>query len=137
MQTIQQYYTSARHIDLSGRDYSEESKYYNPDKVQNAQIDLKITEGTNTPSFQMLQNDFLMQLFERNAIDVKTMLENCSLPFAPKILETIKRNEQELASRQMMSGVPGEMMPPANELMMRAGNDAFASPEDGRVNSLK
>lgn len=137
MQTIQQYYTSARHIDLSGRDYSEESKFYNPDKVQNAQIDLKITEGTNTPSFQMLQNDFLMQLFERNAIDVKTMLENCSLPFAPKILETIKRNEQELASRQMMSGVPGEMMPPANELMMQAGNDAFASPEDGRVNSLK
>lgn len=65
MQTIQQYYTSARHIDLSGRDYSEEAKYYDPDKVQNAQIDLKITEGTNTPSFQMLQNDFLMQLFEK------------------------------------------------------------------------
>lgn len=133
MQTIQQYYTSARHIDLSGRDYSEESKYYDPDKVQNAQIDLKITEGTNTPSFQMLQNDFLMQLFDKNAIDVKTMLENCSLPFAPKILETIKRNEQELASQQMMSGVPGGMMPPSNALMQQAGNDSFASAEDGQV----
>lgn len=133
MQTIQQYYTSARHIDLSGRDYSEESKYYDPDKVQNAQIDLKITEGTNTPSFQMLQNDFLMQLFKCNAIDVKTMLENCSLPFAPKILETIKRNEQELASQQMMSGVPGGMMPSSNVLMQQAGNDALASAEDGQV----
>lgn len=135
MQTIQQYYTSARHIDLSGRDYSEESKYYDPDKVQNAQIDLKITEGTNTPSFQMLQNDFLMQLFERNAVDVKTMLENCSLPFAPKILETIKRNEQELAKQQMMSGVPSGIMPPPNALMKQAGNDAFASIEDGQVRS--
>ena len=133
MQTIQQYYTSARHIDLSGRDYSEEAKYYDPDKVQNAQIDLKITEGTNTPSFQMLQNDFLMQLFERNAIDVKTLLENCSYPFATKILEAIKRNEQALMNQQAMGGFPGEMMPQGNALMQRAGNDAFASPEDGMV----
>lgn len=133
MQTIQQYYTSARHIDLSGRDYSEEAKYYDPDKVQNAQIDLKITEGTNTPSFQMLQNDFLMQLFERNAIDVKILLENCSYPFAVKILEAVKRNEQAMMSQQAMGGIPQDMMPSGNSLMQKVANDRFAAPEDGIV----
>lgn len=133
MQTIQQYYNSVRHIDLSGRDYSEESKFYDPAKVQNVQIDLKVTEGTNTPSFQMLQNDFLMQLFERSAIDVKTLLENCSLPFAPKILEAIKRNEQEMASNGMMSGMPQGIMPSGNPLMSRANNDSYAMPDDGMV----
>nr|DAW92970.1 MAG TPA: portal protein [Caudoviricetes sp.] len=133
MQTIQQYYTSARHIDLSGRDYSEEAKYYDPDKVQNAQIDLKITEGTNTPSFQMLQNDFLMQLFERNAIDVKILLENCSYPFAVKILEAVKRNEQAMMSQQAMGGIPQDMMPSGNSFMQKVANDRFAAPEDGIV----
>lgn len=136
MQTIQQYYTSARHIDLSGRDYSEEAKYYDPDKVQNAQIDLKITEGTNTPSFQMLQNDFLMQLFERNAIDVKTLLENCSYPFATKILEAIKRNEQALMNQQAMGGIPQDVMPGNNNLMQKVNNDQFATPEDGIVKTV-
>lgn len=132
MQTIQQYYNSARHIDLSGRDYSEEAKYYDPDKVQNAQIDLKITEGTNTPSFQMLQNDFLMQLFERNAIDTKMLLENCSYPFATKILEAIKRNEQELMQQQAMSGIPQGVMP-ATPMMQKLGNDQMAGADDGVV----
>lgn len=136
MQTIQQYYTSARHIDLSGRDYSEEAKYYDPDKVQNAQIDLKITEGTNTPSFQMLQNDFLMQLFEKNAIDVKIMLENCSYPFATRILEAVKRNEQELMQQQVMAGIPQDTMPPANGLMQKANNDQLTTPQDGIVNKM-
>lgn len=127
MQTIQQYYTQARHIDLSGRDYSEEAKYYDPDKVQNAQIDLKIVEGSNTPSYQALQNDFLMQLFERNAVDVRVLLENCSYPFASKILETIKRNEQQLAAGQPMQGVAPQDMPRVNPLMQRAMGQAPAS----------
>lgn len=133
MQTIQQYYNSVRHIDLSGGDYSEESKYYDPSKAQNVQIDLKITEGANTPSFQMLQNDFLMQLFDKNAIGVKTLLENCSLPFAPKILEAIKRNEQEMASNEMMSGIPQGIMPSGTPLMSRANNDSYAMLDDGMV----
>ena len=136
MQTIQQYYTSARQIDLSGRDYSKEAKYYNPEKVQNAQIDLKLTEGTNTPSYQALINDFLMQLFERNAIDVKMLLENISYPFATKILETIKRNEEELARSQAMTGIPPEMLTQGGAggaLSAKMMNDSLATAGDGQV----
>lgn len=132
MQTIQQYYVSARYIDLAGRDYSEESKYYDPEKVQNSQIDLKLTEGLNTPSYQALVNDFLMQLFDKNAIDVKMLLENTSYPFATKILESIKRNEQQLQEQQAMLGIPQGIMPQQG-LMANVNNDALASQQDGVV----
>lgn len=146
MQTIQQYYTSARHIDLSGRDYSEEAKYYNPDKVQGAQIDIQITEGSNTPSFQMLENEFLMSLFEKNAIDVKTMLENSSYPFASKILESIKRNEEEMAKMQQqmpIQGIDPQIMQQVQqqaanpELIRMMNDDSRASSKDGVVQSAR
>lgn len=129
MQTIQQYYTSARHIDLSGRDYSEEAKYYNPDKVQGAQIDIQITDGSNTPSFQMLENEFLMNLFGRNAIDVKTLLENSSYPFSSKILESIKRNEEQMAeaqARQQQMAIQGLDPQVLQQLQQQAGNQQLA-----------
>lgn len=137
MQTIQQYYDSPRYIELGGKDYSEESKYYDPEKVQGAQLDLELTEGTNTPTFQMLENEFLMKLFEMQAINVKTLLENSSLPFASKILESIKRAEQEMAENQNMTQMdPALMQQIASQnpaLMEKMMNDANASPQDGMI----
>ena len=110
MKTIQQFYTEGRYIDLAGSQYNEESKWYNPDKVQNAEIDLTISEGYNTPAYQMLGNEFLMELFKANALDVKTMLENSSYPFAQKILEALRRNEEEAAQGVPLSGISPELM---------------------------
>lgn len=137
MQTIQQYYDSPRYIELGGKDYSEESKYYDPEKVQGAQLDLELTEGTNTPTFQMLENEFLMKLFEMQAINVKTLLENSSLPFASKILESIKRAELEMAENQNMTQMdPALMQQIASQnpaLMEKMMNDANASLQDGII----
>ena len=58
----------------------------------------------------MLANDFLMELFRANALDVKTMLENSSFPFAPKILEAIKRNEEAAAQGGALQGIPPELI---------------------------
>ena len=110
MKTLQQYYTESRYIDLAGKQYSEEAKWYDPQKVQESELDITISEGYNTPAYQMLANDFLMELFRANALDVKTMLENSSYPFATKILEAIKRNEEAIANGQQMQGIPQELM---------------------------
>lgn len=135
MKTIQQYYTSTRYIELAGTDYSEESKWYNPKKVMDADIDVALAEGTNTPSFQMLANDFLMQLFDKNAIDVETLLQNCSYPFATKISESIKRMRQE---QQMQAIDPQNMSAlqrgaPNPSVTAKMNNDALATDEDGVV----
>ena len=110
MKTLQQYYTEARYIDLAGTQYSEEAKWYDPQKVQDSELDITISEGYNTPAYQMLANDFLMELFRARALDVKTMLENSSYPFATKILEAIKRNEEAVAKGGVLQGIPPELM---------------------------
>ena len=110
MKTIQQFYNEKRYIDMAGVHYSEESKWYDPQKVKDSEIDITISEGYNTPAYQMLANDFLMDLFKANAVDVKTMLENTSFPFGAKILEAIKRNEEQAAKGQPMEGIPQELL---------------------------
>ena len=116
MKTIQQFYTSARYIDLAGSDYSKESKWYDPEKVQDSEIDVYITEGSNTPVYQMVMNDFLMDLYKNEAINVKQLLENSSLPFAERILESIKRDEAEMLQAQeegrmaQLQGIPSEVI---------------------------
>ena len=110
MKTLQQYYNENRYIDLAGSQYSEEAKWYDPQKVQESELDITISEGYNTPAFQMIANDFLMELFRANALDVKTMLENSSYPFATKILEAIKRNEEAAAKGKPFDGIPPELM---------------------------
>ena len=110
MKTIQQFYNEQRHIELAGKDYNAEAKFYDPDKVQNCELDLTIAEGYNTPAYQMLANDFLMELFRSKAVDIKTVLENCSFPYARKILEAVKRNEQQLQQGSQMEGISPEML---------------------------
>ena len=110
MKTLQQYYNENRYIDLAGTQYSEEAKWYDPQKVQESELDITISEGYNTPAFQMIANDFLMELFRANALDVKTMLENSSYPFATKILEAIKRNEEAASQGKQLDGIPPELM---------------------------
>lgn len=135
MQTIQQYYDTPRYIEIAGKDYTAEAKYYNPEKVQAAQMDLEITEGTNTPTYQMLENDFLMKLFEMGAIDVSTFLENSSLPFAGRVLESVKRMQDEAAKTNQVPAVDPNLLSqvPQNGLMAQAMNDANQSPMDGIV----
>ena len=74
----------------------------------------------------MLQNDFLMQLFQGGAIDVKTMLENSSYPFAAKLLEGIKRDEAE--AQQAL-----QQYPPQSAQMAMALNNENASAMDGVI----
>ena len=138
MKMIQQFYTDSVYLDLAGADYSDEAKWYNPEKVKNAQIDLSIAEGNNTPAYQVLQNDFLYNLFAGGAIDLTTMLENTSYPFATRLLEAVKRKEMQaqeaMAQMQAQAGqVNGQMSPQ----MAKALNDNNAGPQDGLVQNLK
>ena len=119
MNTIQQYYTEAKNLDLAGANYSEEAKFYNPEKVQKAQLDLKLTESMTSAGFKAMINDQLMQLFQMQAIDVKTMLENSTLPYKDKILESIKRQEEQMQGMEQGQPMQQTAMPPASNPMMQ------------------
>ena len=136
MKTIQQYYSEGRYIDMAGSQYSEEAKWYNPQKVQECELEVTISDGYNTPAYQMLANDFLMELFRSNALDVKTLLENSSYPFATKILESLKRNEEQLANNLPAEGVPPELMELMSRMPQNAGGEALPPSQPGFVDDL-
>lgn len=106
MKTIQQFYKEPKFVGLAGSDYSKEANWYDPDKVMNADIDLTIADSNNSPAYQMLANDFMKELWQAQAIDLKMMLENTSFPFATKLLEQIKAKEAEQGE------IPMDMVPP-------------------------
>lgn len=100
MKLQQQFYTDSRYLNIVGGNYSEEAKMFDPEKVRNIEFDLSLTESTSTPSYRMLQNDLLLQLFQTGAITVAELLENGAFPFADKLLQSIKSREQEMRKQQ-------------------------------------
>lgn len=102
MQVIQQYYTDRRYLNIAGKDYSEESKWYDPNKVRNSQFDLALIENQSQGVFRAQNENLLMMLLQNGAIDVETYLESSTSPFADKMLERIKQKQQEAAEAQAM-----------------------------------
>ncbi len=98
MKVIQQFWSSPVYINIAGKNYSEESKWYNPVKVKGAEMDLSLSENTASSSYRSLMDEYLMELWKSGAISVKNMLANSSLPFADKVLQTIEGEEKVLES---------------------------------------
>jgi len=122
MKTIQQYYDSPRYINIAGKDYSEQSKFYDPAKIRNSEFDISIAESPSTPAYRTVMNGFLLELFKGQAIDVKTLLENSAYPFADRILSSIQRKEEEMQQAQAGAGgleVPQELQQQANPQAMQ------------------
>ena len=127
LRVIQQYYTSPRYINLAGNNYSAESKYYDPKKVQETSFDLVITESNQTPVFRSMANDLLVQLFSAKAIGVKEMLKVGNFPFGDKLLQLIDEAEKNMQQGQQMN-LPTEIQqqlqqganPQATEMLNQA-----------------
>ena len=98
MQVMQQFYDDKRYIPIVGKTFSEESKWYDPEKIKGSKFDLRISEATSTPAYRMALEETLFKAFESQAIDFKTYLEASAAPFADQLLEIIKRKEKEAAA---------------------------------------
>lgn len=97
LRTQMQYYTTKRHVDISGQVYDQTAVYYDP-SVVNKIIDwnVVVTEATDTPVFRQLADDLLWKLFEAKAINVELLLENSSAPFAQKLLAQVRSAQQQM-----------------------------------------
>ncbi len=100
MKVIQQYYTDKRYIPIAGKQYSDESRYYDPDKIRNSEYDIVLAESTSTPAYRQLLEEKLDKFLEMQAIDLRTYLEMSQMPYADTMLETLKRREEEISEQQ-------------------------------------
>ena len=90
---ITQFYNEERFISVAGA-LDDKAMYYTPERAKNLDWDLRVTEGTSTPVYRQLQEDYLWKLFEGGAIGIEQFLSNSSLPFTDKLLDQINKASQ-------------------------------------------
>jgi hypothetical protein len=119
LQVIQQFYEDERYLAISGSTSKLESRIYDPRRVENMHFDTVITQGTDSPVYRQIIDEYLIKFFDAGAIDFEMLLENSALPFANRLLESVRKRKAE-----MMQGQAGAM---PDDLMAQL--DAEANPE--------
>lgn len=106
VKNIQQFYDGKRILNIAGKKASLE---YDSEQIGDVDFDLNIIQSASSPTVRMLANDWLMQMFQQNAIGIKDLLEVGEFPFADRLLEIIKSNEEAMKNGGPMQGVPDEI----------------------------
>jgi hypothetical protein len=128
IKTIKQFYNERIYLATSGKSYSKEAAVYDPMAIKDMEFTNVVVEGMDTPVYRQIMDETLMSLLQMNAIDAQIFLENCSLPFADKVLDGIQKRTQEV-QQQMMSqpgmipqgaGQPGQQPPQSQQPQLPA-----------------
>ncbi|MFI3268413.1 MAG: hypothetical protein R3Y51_06830 [Rikenellaceae bacterium] len=91
VKVIMQYYNEPRQICFGLDNGNNKNSLYDPTAVKNIEtFNLVSTQSIDTPVYREMYDDILMNMLERNHIPIDIFLDNCSLPFAEKILMQLK-----------------------------------------------
>lgn len=108
VKNMQQFYDGRRVFNIAGRNGGQ--VVYDPKRIRDVEFDLNISESTTTPAYRQLANDFLMQLWERQAITVEQLLQYGDFPFADDLLQSIQSQREQVQAGGTPEGVsPGVM----------------------------
>lgn len=115
IQIIRQFYTDKHYQGLGNKTISPDAEWYNPDTIRNIEFDTQIAKGTDTPTYRMLIDDMLFKMLEEQYINIEAFLENCSFPFADKILTTIKSQREMLQEGKAPEGIDPNVLQEAQQ----------------------
>lgn len=124
LKTLCQYYNEKRYVDIAGKSYLSEAKYFDPDKAKGIDYTIIASQGADTPAYRAALDDTLFQLMTGGAIDIEMYLENCSLPFADRLLDSIKKR-REAAQNGQLTG-QGGFTPEQGQMAAQVGEAAQA-----------
>lgn len=113
VKNMQQFYDSKRVFNIAGKSGTQIE--YDPKKIRDVEFDLSITESTSTPAYRHLANQFLMQLWQAQAISVEQLLEHGDFPFADELLQSIKSQRELLEQGKVPEGLSPELMTKAQQ----------------------
>ena len=100
MHVTQQYYTGNRVVNVAGASFGSATAEYNSETMKDIDFDLSISESTSTPAYRMINNEFLMTLWEKGSINVKQLLQAGSFPFSEQLLQSINTEEEKMEEMQ-------------------------------------
>ena len=107
LKVVTQFYKDKRYLAINGRAATQEEKIYDPNLVQDLDWDMTIAQGMDTPVYRQMVDDMLFQLLQGNLIDLEMYLEHTSMPFADKLLATVRTRMESLGA----GAAPGQMPP--------------------------
>jgi hypothetical protein len=115
VKNIQQFYDQKRTYNIAGRVGMQ--VVYDPMKIRDVEMDISVVPSQATPAYRAMANDFLMQLFEKQAISLEQMLQAGDFPFADALLQNIQSQKEQLAQGKMPEGLSPELMQQAQQGM--------------------
>lgn len=107
VKNIQQYYDTKRTYNIVGR--AGQLVEYDPKKIRDVEFDLNITESTATPAYRQMANDFLMQLWQAQAISLEQLLQVGDFPFGDELLQAVKSQQQDIKNGRMPQDISPEL----------------------------
>lgn len=121
VKNIQQFYDTKRVFNIVGKSGAQIE--YDPKKIKDVEFDLSITESAASPTYRMLANDFLMEIWKTGQISIEQLLEHGNFPFADNLLQSLKSQREELEQGRVPSGLPPALM---QQIQQQGGNDGEA-----------
>ncbi len=106
VKNIQQFYDSPRILNIVGKNAVVE---YDPEKISDVEFDLAIEESLNTPTYRMLSNEWLLSMWQKNAISIEQLLQHGSFPFADELLQSIKADKESMSRGETPTGISPEI----------------------------
>jgi hypothetical protein len=113
VKNMQQFYDTKRVFNIAGKSGAQIE--YDPKKIRDVEFDLSITESTSTPAYRQLANDWLMQLWQAQAISVEQLLEFGDFPFADELLQSIKSQKEQIEQGGMPEAISPQLIQQAQQ----------------------
>ena len=108
VKNMQQFYDTKRVFNIAGKAGAQ--IVYDPKKIRDVDFDQNISESTTTPAYRQIANDFLMQLWQAQAISVEQLLQYGDFPFADDLLQSIQSQKEQVKQGGMPDGVSPQIM---------------------------
>lgn len=107
VKNIQQYYDTVRTFNIVGS--AGQIVEYDPKKIRDVEFDINITESTATPVYRQMANEFLMQLWQAQAITLQQLLQVGDFPFGDELLQSISSQQQDIENGVQPQGFSPEL----------------------------
>ena len=120
VKNIQQFYDQKRTYNIAGR--AGANVVYDPAKIRDVEMDISVVPSTATPAYRAIANDFLMQLFDKQAISIEQLLKAGDFPFADELLQNIQSQKEQLAQGQTPDGLSPELQRQIQQNMEQNAN---------------
>lgn len=121
---IKQYFDTEMYLSVSGKEYSEEAKMFKPSDIANMDFDAVISQNVDTPMYRQMTDDLLVKLLEMQQIPLEIFLEHTSMPFAEKLLDSVKNAKQQAAQSQGQPGQAPMQIAPQDLEVLKQGAQA-------------